>query len=194
MIRPSFVHRILSYIVVAIAFASLISCATGTPNTPMPVDFDVLRTNVSEDWDHWRCELEDNDGRFRTNTSEDWDNWRYELEGSSGQIKTNVSEDWDNWVVDNGAVRIRTNVSEDWDYWQLTGDGMTIRMRTNVSEDWDYWLVSGEVSGRIRTFSSEDWDRWDVDVEWESLPTSMKAAVLFIPIFTSSLYVRGVCD
>lgn len=92
-----------------------------------------------------------------------------------------------------GTLRIRTNTAEDWDHWTITGSGMNLKVRTYTSENWDYWQVSGDVTATFRTYTSEDWDNWEIKGDLSGLTTSAKAAVLFIPIFTSSIYVQGVC-
>ncbi len=61
-------------------------------------------------------------------------------------------------------------MSEDWDHWEITGNGVKIKIKTYMSEDWDYWEVTGNLSG---------------------LSPSVKAAIYFIPVFTSSIYIRG---
>ncbi len=147
-----------------------------------------LRTYTTEDWDYWEVD----NGKFRTYTTEDWDYWEYTLDGQSGKIRTYTSEDWDYWEVDGGKLKIKTYTSEDWDYWEITGSGTDIKVKTYTSEDWDYWEVTGGVSAKIRTYTTEDWDYWEITGNIALLNASVKAAILFIPIFTSSIYIRGI--
>ncbi|MDC0230888.1 hypothetical protein OAK19_02895, partial [Aureispira] len=82
---------------------------------------------------------------------------------------------------------------EDWDYWQITGSGVNINIRTYTSEDWDYWEISGDVTGKLKTYTSEDWDYWEINADLSGLTPQTKAAILFIPVFASSIYIQGIC-
>ena len=114
------------------------------------------------------------DGTLRTCFSNDWDCWEFEVDGEDGEIETFVSEDWDHWEI--------TDTSNDVD----------ITARTFTSEDWDYWEFSGDVNITIRTFTSEDWDYWEIDGDLSELAPEVKVAILFIPLFTSSIYIHGI--
>ncbi len=150
----------------------------------------TIKTNTSESWNNWIVD----DGKIRTYTSEDWDHWQYTIGGESGNIKTYTSKDWDYWEVDGGKIKIKTYTSEDWDYWEGTGNGIQIKIKTYTSEDWDHWKVSGDVVASMKTYTSEDWDHWEVSGNLSGLTPPVKAAILFIPIFTSSIYIRGKVD
>ncbi|MBK9591750.1 MAG: hypothetical protein IPO32_09675 [Crocinitomicaceae bacterium] len=69
---------------------------------------------------------------------------------------------------------------------------MDIDARTYTSEDWDYWEISGNATAKIRTYTSEDWDYWEIDGSLSSLSIPAKMAVLFIPVFTSSIHIRRI--
>ncbi len=68
------------------------------------------------------------------------------------------------------------------------------KMRTYTSEDWDYWEISGDATATIRTYTSEDWDYWEFSGNLSGLNDAAKMAVLFIPVFTSSIYIQGVTN
>jgi len=77
--------------------------------------------------------------------------------------------------------------------WTLTSTAFAQsgKMRTYTSEDWDYWEISGDATATIRTYTSEDWDYWEFSGNLGGLSEAGKMAVLFIPVFTSSIYVQG---
>lgn len=129
-------------------------------------------------------------GKLRTYTSNDWDYWELNLDGQSGKIRTYTSDDWDYWEYSYGGVsgKIRTYTSEDWDYWEIG----RCKLRTYTSNDWDYWEVSGGANLKIRTYTSEDWDYWELTGSVSNLDKDALMAMLFVPIFTSSIHVRGI--
>ena len=47
-------------------------------------------------------------------------------------------------------------------------------------------------SGKLRTYTSEDWDYWEVSGSYSSLSVDAKMAMVFVPIFTSAIHVRGI--
>ena len=77
------------------------------------------------------------------------------------------------------------------DYWEVSG-GTTLKIITYTSEDWDYWEVSGDASAKMRTYTSEDWDYWEVSGNYGSLSLNAKIAMVFVPIFTSAIHLRGI--
>jgi len=147
-----------------------------------------IRTFTSEDWDYWELTIGGQSGRIRTFTGK---NWEYNLDGQSGSIKTFTSKNWDHWEVNSGKISLRTFVSDDWDHWEITGSGINLRARTFTSEDWDYWEISGDASVTIRTFTSQDWDHWEITGDLSNVDPLAKVAILFIPIFISSIYIQG---
>lgn len=166
------------------------ACRTNTPPTPEATD--RLQTYTPEDWDYWLVQLDDQEGIFRTYTPQDWDYWDYALHGHNGTLRTYTPEDWDYWVVDGGYT-LRTYLAEDWDYWLLSGNGINITLRTYTPEDWDYWEITGDFTAKWRTYTPEDWDRWEPDGrDWASLAPEVQAALLFVPIFVSSIQQRGI--
>ncbi len=66
--------------------------------------------------------------------------------------------------------------------------GQTSKLKTYTSNGWDYWEVD---DGKFKTYTSEDWDYWEISGNLSNLAPVAKAAVLFIPIFTSSIYIQG---
>jgi hypothetical protein len=47
-------------------------------------------------------------------------------------------------------------------------------------------------SGKLRTYTSEDWDYWEVSGSYSSLSVDAKMAMIFVPIFTSAIHMRGI--
>ena len=71
--------------------------------------------------------------------------------------------------------------------------GQSGKLKTYTSNDWDYWEISlGGSSGKIKTYTSEDWDYWEVSGSYSSLSTDAKMAMIFVPIFTSAIHIRGI--
>lgn len=180
-----------SLLIISLAGLLVLSCQSNTTNLGLDPT-DRLRTASTEDWDNWTLSLAGESGRFRTASAEDWDNWTYDLDGETGRIRTNSSEDWDNWQLNNGAFRIRTSIANDWDGWEIVGNGLLIKVKTSIPNDWDAWTVSGDFNATFRTSTTEDWDNWELQGDWSSLDASTKAAILFIPVFTSSIYTQGI--
>lgn len=152
--------------------------------------FSQIETCTSEDWDCWQVA----EGKIKTSTSEDWDYWEYKIDDKVGRIQTYNCENWDYWQVDGGKYTIRTYTADDWDYWEIRGHGMDCSAKTYTSKDWDYWEFSGTFSGTIRTNISNDWDQWNITGDISKLNPSAKAAIFFVPIFTSSIFIQGLLN
>lgn len=154
-----------------------------------------LRTSFSEDWDNWSFSWGDTSGFYRTAFSEDWDNWNYRFDNVQGSIRTSFSEDWDNWQLGN-FITIKTNFSEDWDSWVITDQNSPnyITVRTSFSEDWDNWdvFLGGVHIMDLQTNFSEDYDNWRIYGDNVELSNKQRAAIMFIPVFSSALYQQGI--
>ena len=42
----------------------------------------------------------------------------------------------------------------------------------------------------METSFSNDFDKWDIDVDFSSVTEEVRAAIVFVPIFISSIYLR----
>jgi hypothetical protein len=80
---------------------------------------------------------------------------------------------------------MQTTFFNDFDSWEIKGEGKTVYVKTTFSDDYERWTVSGDASGTIRTVFSNDFSKWDISVDFKGLPEDMKAAVVFIAVFTA---------
>ena len=157
-----------------------------------------LLTYTSEDWDHWEYEYGDTTAWIRTWTSESWQHWEFNMEGITGDIRTWTSGDWDHWELNcgNSDFDITTYTSNDWDHWEIeeSGTGFSADVMTWTSNDFDHWEVfaNGSKVLDIHTWTSEDWDHWEISGSQHELSLQQSVAVLFIPVFTSSVLIRGI--
>jgi len=86
-------------------------------------------------------------------------------------------------------------MSEDWDFWEINGNNTDLVARTWISDNFDYWeIYNDSVYYEIFTWNSEDWDYWEIYADTNYVKTEDLAAVCFIPIFTSSIYIQGRTD
>jgi hypothetical protein len=154
-------------------------------------------TKFTEDWDNWYCNVDGVDGDLRTVFTEDWDNWAY----AGGNVRTVFSEDWDNWRL-NGAdgteIKIYTSFTEDWDNWTVKNinSGEVWDVRTTYSNDFDNWRVNtGYDIVSIQTVYSDDFDNWRFSTDLDTTySVHEKMAMIFIPVFTASIYQRGLTE
>ena len=52
-----------------------------------------------------------------------------------------------------------------------------------------FLFTSVFAQGKLRTYTTEDWGYWEISGSMSNLSVPAKMAVLFIPIFTSSIYI-----
>ena len=136
-----------------------------------------LSTTFSNDLDRWRFE----GNTFQTVFSNDLNRWNY----NGIQIKTTFSNNQNNWQIGRD-YELSTVFNNDFDSWEITGNGVHIRVRTTFNDDFERWDISGDINGTIRTVFSKDFQKWEIELEdEESIDPELKAAVVFIAIFTA---------
>ncbi len=152
----------------------------------------------SDDFSEWDFYTEVDDEyasgelRMRWQQQGDWNTWDYRVGEERGFINTVFSDDISRWELvgpGNEVITMRQLWSNDPREWKVTNNKINLTFKSRWGNRRDEWIVREESHGNFHIYTRWEGDPRDwiiVDEMDEEVSTSMKIAMVFLAIITST--------
>ena len=126
------------------------------------------------------------------NIRDDWSEWDYSMGEERGTIKMKWKDDVTQWELrsyQGSIITMRAAWSNDLSEWRVTNNSISLQLKSRWSGQADEWLVQDSNRGTFYMYTLQEGDPRDWAIEDElddSVPASMKMALVFLTIFHSS--------
>ncbi len=126
------------------------------------------------------------------NLRDDWSEWDFSIGDERGTIKMKWKDDptqWELRTYSGAVVTMRAAWSNDLSEWRVTDNSISLTLRSRWTNQFDEWIVQDPTRGTFYMYTLVEGDPRDWAIEDnldDSIPPTMKLALIFLTIYHSS--------